>query len=102
MGDAVMTIPAIRELRRIFPPAEITLHTRSWAEGIFRDARFIDRIITFDKTKSKIKDALANDAELKKHNFDLAVLFPNSFETALVALRRLAEEHHSAARYQHR
>ena len=80
-----MTIPAIRELRRIFPTAEITLHTRSWAEGIFRDARFIDRIITFDKTKSKIKDALANAAELKKHNFDLAVLFPNSFETALVA-----------------
>ena len=85
VGDAVMTIPAIRELRRIFPTAEITLHTRSWAEGIFRDARFIDRIITFDKTKSKIKDALAQAKELKKHNFDLAVLFPNSFETALVA-----------------
>ena len=25
-----------------------------------------------------------------------------AFETALVALRRLAEEHHSATRYQHR
>jgi heptosyltransferase II len=85
VGDAVMTIPALRELRRIFPDAGITLHTRAWAEGIFRDADFIDEILTFDKTKSKIKDTLVNAGELKKHGFDLAVLFPNSFETALVA-----------------
>lgn len=85
VGDAVMTIPALRELRRIFPFARITLHTRAWAEGIFRDADFIDRILTFDKTRSKIKDALAQAKELRKHGFDLAVLFPNSFETALVA-----------------
>lgn len=85
VGDAVMTIPALRELRRIFPNAQITLHTRSWAEGIFRDAEFIDEILTFEKTKSKIKDALAQAKELKTREFDLAVLFPNSFETALVA-----------------
>ncbi len=85
VGDAVMTIPALRKIRRIFPDAHIALHTRSWAEGIFRDAEFIDEILTFNKSKSKIKDALANAAELKNLNFDLAVLFPNSFETALVA-----------------
>jgi heptosyltransferase II len=85
VGDAVMTIPALRELRRIFPAASITLHTRAWAEGIFRDAAFLDKILTFDKTKSKIKDALGQAKELRKHEFDLAVLFPNSFETALVA-----------------
>ncbi len=85
VGDAVMTIPALRKLRRIFPDARITLHTRSWAEGIFRDADFIDEILTFDKTRSKIKDALKQSNELKEHGFDLAVLFPNSFETALVA-----------------
>jgi len=85
VGDAVMSIPALRELRRLFPAAGITLHTRSWAEGIFRDADFVDEILTFDKSNSKIKDAFAQAAELKKHAFDLAVLFPNSFETALVA-----------------
>lgn len=85
VGDAVMTIPALRSLRRIFPDARLTLHTRTWAEGIFRDAALFDEILTFDKTKSKIKDALAQAKELKNHEFDLAVLFPNSFETALVA-----------------
>ena len=85
VGDAVMTIPALRKLRRIFPSAEISLHTRSWAEGIFRDAEFIDEIITFDKSDSKIKDALEQVKILKEKEFDLAVLFPNSFESALLA-----------------
>ena len=85
VGDAVMTIPALRELRRIFPDAKIALHTRSWAQGIFEDADFLDEIIIFDKTNSKVKDAVSQAKELKIHNFDLAVLFPNSFESALVA-----------------
>lgn len=85
IGDAVMTIPALMELRRIFPSAEIALHTRSWAEGIFRDAEFIDEIITFDKSDSKLRDAFSQTKILKEKQFDLAVLFPNSFESALVA-----------------
>lgn len=85
IGDAVMAIPALRQLRRIFPEAEITLHTRSWAEGIFRDADFIDEILTFDKTNSKIKDALSQARSLREKKFDIAVLLPNSFESALIA-----------------
>lgn len=84
IGDAVMTIPALRELRRIFPSAQISLHTRKWAQGIFQDASFIDEIIAFEKTGSKIKDSLSQSKQIKKQNFDLAVLFTNSFESALV------------------
>jgi heptosyltransferase-2 len=85
IGDAVMAIPAMRRLRQSFPQAEITLHTRSWAEGIFRDADFIDRILTFDKTSSKIKDVVRESRALREKKFDIAVLLPNSFESALVA-----------------
>ncbi len=85
VGDAVMTIPALRELRRIFPDAHISLHTRSWARGIFEDADFIDEILTFEKSNSKIKDVLSQAKSLKIQNFDLAVLLTNSFESALVA-----------------
>ncbi|MCA1623599.1 MAG: lipopolysaccharide heptosyltransferase II [Acidobacteria bacterium] len=85
IGDAVMQIPALRELRRIFPDAKITLHTRSWAKGIFEDADFIDEILTFEKEKAAFKTVLAQAKILKEKNFDLAVLFPNSFKSALVA-----------------
>lgn len=80
-----MAIPAMRRLRRMFPDARITLHTRSWAEGIFRDADFIDDILTFDKTSSKVKDVLGQSRILREKKFNLAVLLPNSFESALTA-----------------
>ncbi|HQZ97378.1 MAG TPA: lipopolysaccharide heptosyltransferase II [Pyrinomonadaceae bacterium] len=83
IGDSVMSIPALRELRRIFPEAKITLHTRSWADGLFRDAAFIDDLVTFDPHKWKIKDVLDNSDFLKGDGYDLALLFPNSFESAL-------------------
>ena len=85
VGDAVMTIPALRELRRIFPAAHITLYTRGWAQGIFEDADFIDEILTFEKTGSKTGDVFAQAKVIKEGKFDLAVLFPNSFESALTA-----------------
>ncbi len=85
IGDAVMTIPALRELRRIFPNAEIFLHTRSWAKGIFQDAEFIDEILAFENSSSKFKTVNEQAKSLKQYNFDLAVLFPNSFESAFTA-----------------
>ncbi len=85
VGDAVMTIPALRELRRIFADSKITLHTRTWAEGIFRDVDFIDEILTFEREKSTFKTILEQAEIWREKQFDLAVLFPNSFESALTA-----------------
>ena len=85
IGDAVMQIPALRELRRVFPDAKITLHTRSWARGIYADAGFVDELLAFEPSESKIRDALAQAKILRAKNYDLAVLFPNSFESALIA-----------------
>ena len=83
IGDAVMTIPAMRELRGVFPDAHITLNTRSWAEGIFRDADFIDAILPYEQSESDLKDVIEQSQVLKAEKFDVAVLFPNSFASAL-------------------
>jgi heptosyltransferase II len=85
IGDAVMTIPALRELRRIFPDAEITLHTRSWATGIFQDTDFVDEILPFEPQNSKIRSTICQAKLWRQKKFDLAILFTNSFETALLA-----------------
>ena len=83
IGDAVMSVPALRELRRIFPDAKISLHTRSGVDALFSDAKFIDEIVTFDKNRWAVKDVYDNAQFLRDDNFDLAVLLPNSFESAL-------------------
>jgi heptosyltransferase II len=83
VGDAVMTVPALRQLRRSFPHAHITLATRSWAEGLFADAEFLDDLQIHDG--SGLRSVVRQVRQWRKGNFDLAVLFPNSLETALVA-----------------
>lgn len=83
VGDAVMTIPALRTLRATFPEAEILLLTRNWAEGVFRDAGFIDRILSYRPTGSKRRDLAAQRRLLSSERPDAAILFTNSFESAL-------------------
>lgn len=83
VGDAVMTVPALRQLRRVFPRAHITLATRSWAQGLFADAKFLDELMVHDG--SGLRSVVHQVRKWRKRNFDLAVLFPNSLETALVA-----------------
>lgn len=78
-----MAIPALRELRRVFADAKITLHTRSWSDGLFQDASFIDEIVTFAKDRWKAREVYDNSQFLRDDNYDVAVLLPNSFESAL-------------------
>ena len=84
IGDAVMTIPAMYELRRLFPEDEITLYTRGWAKGIFSDTDLVDEILTINSQSSKFRDAIDEAKSLRSQRFDLAVLFTNSFQTAAV------------------
>lgn len=83
VGDAVMTVPALRELRRLFPGAHITLATRSSSAGLFVDADFVDDLQVHVETG--ILSTIGQVREWRKRDFDLAVLLPNSFESALVA-----------------
>ncbi|HEV7643909.1 MAG TPA: lipopolysaccharide heptosyltransferase II [Pyrinomonadaceae bacterium] len=80
VGDAVMTIPALRELRRILPSAHITLFTPEWSRGIFADADFIDDILIVDGA-----GVWKQGKALRAEDFDLAVLFTNSFSSAAAA-----------------
>lgn len=83
VGDAVMTIPALRQLRRLFPDAHITLATRSWAHGLFADVDFIDDLMVHEG--SGLRSVVQQVREWRRRSFDLAVVLPNSLETALVA-----------------
>jgi heptosyltransferase-2 len=82
VGDAIMSIPALRQIRASFPEASITLHTRSWAEGVFRDASFIDEIISYERTSSSFQDSRRQAKILRQRSFDTAFVFPNSFASA--------------------
>lgn len=83
VGDAMMTLPALRELRRLFPDAHITLATRSWARGLFIGAEFIDELLIQDGRG--IRSFFQQLRAWRKGQFDLAIILTNSFQSALVA-----------------
>jgi heptosyltransferase-2 len=85
VGDAVMTVPALRELRRLLPRAHVTLATRPWAKDIFDGADFIDDLLVIDDEARGVRSFFRQVRQWRARRFDLAVLLPNSIESALVA-----------------
>lgn len=49
VGDSVITVPALRALRRVLPQTHITLVLRSSAKGLFDEADFIDDLLVYDR-----------------------------------------------------
>src|SRR5262245_47693639 len=88
VGDAVMALPALRELRRIFPASRITLVARPWVAGLFEGEGLADQIIEVHDARGAARKAanLINQSRrLRREHFDLAVLFQNAFGAALQA-----------------
>ena len=82
VGDSLMTIPALRALRRILPDAHITLVIRPGTKGIFSEADFVDEILVYERKNAFA--VLPQVREWRRRKFDLAVLFQNAFEAALI------------------
>lgn len=82
VGDSVMTVPALRALRRVLPDANITLAIRPSAKGIFAGVDFIDDVLVYDRRNAF--SVIPQIREWRRRRFDLAVLFQNAFEAALI------------------
>ena len=82
VGDSVMTLPALRALRRVLPEAKITLVVRPSAKGIFADVDFVDDVLVYDRRNAF--SVFSQIREWRRRQFDLAVLFQNAFEAALI------------------
>jgi heptosyltransferase-2 len=88
VGDAVMALPALRELRRIFAGSHITLAARPWVRGLFDGERLADNLISLTDAGGIFGRAahfILEAGRVRRERFDCAVLLPNSFGTALAA-----------------
>ncbi|MCJ7615618.1 MAG: glycosyltransferase family 9 protein, partial [Desulfobacterales bacterium] len=87
VGDAIITTPAIRAVRKNFPEAKISLLAKPWVAPIFYNNPYIDNILLYDTAgKHKGLSGIPRlSKELRKKKFDLAILFQNAFEAALIA-----------------
>ncbi len=90
IGDSVMSLPALRAVRGRFPGARIAVLARPWVAALYEGESSIDRVIPLEGASGArdwaVKWRLVR--RLRRERFDLAILFPNSFESA--AIVRLA------------
>ena len=87
VGDAVMATPTLRAIRQLYPDAHISYLLRRYVKPIYNGMPWADKLITYrtGKTKAKTGKGLFDLASrLRAGKFDMAVLLPNSFKSALM------------------
>jgi heptosyltransferase-2 len=86
IGDAVLTIPAIRSVRKAFPDSHISLLVKPWVSDIFIENRDINEIILYDSTYKGLSGKLKLAAKLRKEKFNVSILLQNAFDAAFISL----------------
>ncbi|MGZ3607631.1 MAG: lipopolysaccharide heptosyltransferase II [Syntrophales bacterium] len=86
IGDAVMTLPAVRAVRNTFPAARISVLAKPWVAEIFNICPDVDEVIVFQSPgpHAGIAGKLRLAKELKARNFDTAILLQNAIEAAII------------------
>jgi heptosyltransferase-2 len=86
LGDAVMALPAIADVRRRWPDATLAVAARSGLAPLFESVPGVEEVVPLEAAPPRL--SVASDARrLKDGAFDAAVLLPNAFRAALVTWR---------------
>lgn len=87
LGDAVMALPAIADIRRQFPAAHLAIAARASVAPVFTMVQGVDEVITLPGRGGwrAITTWRQDAAVLAAGGFDAALLLPNAFAAALTA-----------------
>ena len=85
LGDVVMSLPALRAIRRAWPDAHLAVLIKKELASFFDGAAWLDEVIpyTVGRGLTGFMDRRRIVGEIRQRKFDLGVLFPSSFESAL-------------------
>lgn len=78
LGDAVMSLPAVRAVRESFPGAHLAVLARPSVADLYARERAVDQVLLYTGNRRRAA------ADLREEGFDTAILFPNSLDAALV------------------
>lgn len=89
LGDAVMALPAVADLRRHFAGTHVTVAGRGAVAALFTMVPGVDSVVTLPGRGglAALRTWTLDADTLSAGGFDLAVLFPNSFASALITSR---------------
>ena len=94
VGDAIMSLPAIRAVRARFPDAEIAILGRPYVLDLYRQQGIADRLIAYDGSggHAGLSGAEKLATQLRAEKYDIALLLQNAFGAAWMAWRAAIPE----------
>jgi heptosyltransferase II len=100
LGDAVMALPLLADLRRAWPDTHLTIAARGAVAALFAMVPSVSHVITFEGGGGRpaVSAWRENVRLLHAGNFDAALLLPNSFLSAWLAARARIPERWGFAR----
>ena len=84
IGDAVMTMPALRALKLANPDARLTLLVKPWVSLLFKEDPNVDGIILYEDAFRGLIGKFRLAQEIRKRDFCMAMLFQNAFDAAFI------------------
>jgi heptosyltransferase-2 len=86
VGDFIMATPALKAIRNHYPQARISLLVKPALRELAEGAPWFDDIILYpnQKDRGNFLRYLTFVSKLRREAFDSAILFPNSFSSALI------------------
>jgi heptosyltransferase-2 len=89
VGDAIMSLPALRAVRNRFRDARIAIVARPYVVEIYRSQEIADDLISYEVRgeHSGISGRERLAVELREHKFDAALLLQNAFDAAWLTFR---------------
>src|SRR5205809_933937 len=85
IGDVVMATPAIRAVRERFPAAELIAVCKPYVADVLAGSSWFQEHVLSDKSGPRKQRLWSVARKLRQTPIDAAILFPNSFRTALLA-----------------
>ncbi|MBI4823002.1 MAG: lipopolysaccharide heptosyltransferase II [Nitrospirae bacterium] len=84
IGDAVMTMPALKALRKAMPEARLSLLVKPWVSELFKKDPNIDELILYGTEYKGLMGKYRLSRYLKGRGFCLAILLQNAFDAGLI------------------
>jgi lipopolysaccharide heptosyltransferase II len=85
LGDLVISLPALRAIRAAFATSTLSVMVKRELAGFFDGMSWVDEVMpyTIGRGLRGIVDRRKIISRIRERRFDLAILFPNSFQSAL-------------------
>jgi len=92
LGDGILATPSLRRLRASLPEAQITYLGNRVVKEVLEGVGWADRWMEFDAEPKSRLGLWASAKRLREERFSAAILYPNSFRSALLAWKGLIPE----------